>query len=387
VQVTCKLPRQNEAASQDIAQVPGSEVGRITMSDEKTKLLRSLTIDRSVSELGRFASRRRWLPMAAVVAACVVVAFAAFAVSEFRTQDRPKAASQPAAQPQSPQPSQRQAAGSGGESGNLAASGYVVARRKATVAAEITGKVVEVFIDEGMTVTDGQIVARLDSVLAEKDHELAQSRVEAADAAIAAITADLQDSTRILSRVQTLSQKNFATEAELTKAQARVGVLSAQLRQVQSQFETARIDAKRSASVLDKHQIRAPFAGVVVDRSAQPGEMISPMSVGGFTRTGICTIVDMDSIEIEVDVNEAFIGRVAAGGAVNAVLDAYPDWTIPASVIAIVPTANREKATVRVRIRFVQKDPRILPDMAVKVTFLRDAKAGSAAAAETTPAN
>jgi RND family efflux transporter MFP subunit len=374
-------------ASQRIARVAGSEVGRITMSDEKTKLLRSLTIDRSVSETGRSAGRRRWLPMVAVVAACVVVAFAAFAVSEFRTQDRPKEASQPAAQPQSQQPSQRQAAASGGESGNLAASGYVVARRKATVAAEITGKVVEVFIDEGMTVTDGQIVARLDSVLAEKDHELAQSRVEAADAAIAAITADLQDSTRILSRVQTLSQKNFATEAELTKAQARVGVLSAQLRQVQSQFETARIDAKRSASVLDKHQIRAPFAGVVVDRSAQPGEMISPMSVGGFTRTGICTIVDMDSIEIEVDVNEAFIGRVAAGGAVNAVLDAYPDWTIPASVIAIVPTANREKATVRVRIRFVQRDPRILPDMAVKVTFLRDAKAGSAAAAETTAAN
>ena len=263
----------------------------------------------------------------------------------------------------------------------------MVARRKATVAAEITGKVVEIFIDEGMTVADGQIVARLDSVLAEKDYELAQSRAEAADAAIAAITADLQDATRIMSRVQTLSQKNFATEADLTKAQARVGVLAAQLRQVQAQFETAKIDAKRSASVLDKHKIRAPFAGVVIDRSAQPGEMISPMSVGGFTRTGICTIVDMDSIEIEVDVNEAFIGRVAAGGAVNAVLDAYPDWTIPASVIAIVPTANREKATVKVRIRFVQKDPRILPDMAVKVNFLRDTKAGGAAATQTTAAN
>ena len=185
-----------------------------------------------------------------------------------------------------------------------------MARRKATVAAEITGKVVEVFIDEGMTVTEGQVVARLDSVLAEKDFELARSRAETADAAIAAITADLEDATRIMSRVQTLSQKNFATEADLTKAQARVGVLSAQLRQAQSQFETAKIDAKRSASMLDKHQIRAPFAGVVVDRSAQPGEMISPMSVGGYTRTGICTIVDMDSIEIEVDVNEAFIGRV-----------------------------------------------------------------------------
>jgi RND family efflux transporter MFP subunit len=353
------------------------------MTEDKSKLLRSLTIDRSASKAERSGSR--WLPISAAIVACVV-AFAAFGAYEFRRPDPPKEtasqiAQQSPAQPQTPQ----QPATSNKAAGNLAASGYVVARRKATVAAEITGKVVEVFIDEGMTVTEGQVVARLDSVLAERDYELARSRVETADAAVAAITADLEDASRIMSRVQTLSQKNFATEADLTKAQARVGVLSAQLRQTQSQFETARIDAKRSASVLDKHQIRAPFAGVVVDRSAQPGEMISPMSVGGYTRTGICTIVDMDSIEIEVDVNEAFIGRVVAGGAVNAMLDAYPDWTIPASVIAIVPTANREKATVKVRIRFEKKDPRILPDMAVKVNFLADAKAKGAT--ETTAAN
>ena len=353
------------------------------MTEDKSKLLRSLTIDRSANKVERSGSR--WLPISAAIVACVV-AFAAFGAYEFRRQDPPKEtasqiAQQSPAQPQTPQ----QPATNNKAAGNLAASGYVVARRKATVAAEITGKVVEVFIDEGMTVTEGQVVARLDSVLAERDYELARSRVETADAAVAAITADLEDATRIMSRVQTLSQKNFATEADLTKAQARVGVLSAQLRQAQSQFETAKIDAKRSASMLDKHQIRAPFAGVVVDRSAQPGEMISPMSVGGYTRTGICTIVDMDSIEIEVDVNEAFIGRVVAGGAVNAMLDAYPDWTIPASVIAIVPTANREKATVKVRIRFEKKDPRILPDMAVKVNFLADAKAKGTA--ETTAAN
>ena len=348
------------------------------MTEDKSKLLRSLTIDRSVNKAERSGSR--WLPISAAIVACVV-AFAAFAAFEFRRQDPPKEttpqiAQQSAAQPQTAQ----QPAPNNKAAGNLAASGYVVARRKATVAAEITGKVVEVFIDEGMTVTEGQVVARLDSVLAERDYELARSRVETADAAIAAITADLEDATRIMTRIQTLSQKNFATDADLTKAQARVGVLSAQLRQAQSQFETAKIDARRSGSMLDKHQIRAPFAGVVVDRSAQPGEMISPMSVGGYTRTGICTIVDMDSIEIEVDVNEAFIGRVVAGGAVNAMLDAYPDWTIPASVIAIVPTANREKATVRVRIRFEKKDPRILPDMAVKVNFLPDTKANGAKA-------
>lgn len=353
------------------------------MTDDKTKLLRSLTIDRSANKAEGSSSRR--LPISAAIVACVV-AFAAFAAFEFRRQDPPKeTASQIASAPQPETPQPERTTTNNKAAGSLAASGYVVARRKATVAAEITGKVVEVFIDEGMTVNDGQVVARLDSVLAEKDYELARSRVETADAAVAAITADLEDATRIMSRVQTLSQKNFATEADLTKAQARVGVLSAQLRQAKSQFETATIDAKRSGSMLDKHQIRAPFAGVVIDRSAQPGEMISPMSVGGYTRTGICTIVDMDSIEIEVDVNEAFIGRVVPGGAVSAILDAYPDWTIPASVIAIVPTANREKATVKVRIRFDKKDPRILPDMAVKVNFLVDAKGKGAA--EATAAN
>jgi HlyD family secretion protein len=346
------------------------------MTEDKSKLLRSLTIDRSVGKAERSGSR--WLPISAVIIICVA-GLAAFAAFEFRRQEPIKeaasyttqqsAAQQSAAQPQAAQqpPTNSKATGS------LAASGYVVARRKATVAAEITGKVVEVLIDEGMTVTAGQVVARLDSVLAEKDLALAQSRAEAADAATAAISADLQDAIRIMSRVRTLSQKTFATEADLTKSEARVGVLTAQLRQSQSQLETARLDAQRTASVLDKHQIRAPFAGVVVDRSAQPGEMISPVSAGGgFTRTGICTVVDMDSIEIEVDVNEAFIGRVTAGAPVNAVLDAYPDWTIPAGVIAIVPTANREKATVKVRIGVKNKDPRILPDMAVKVTFLEE---------------
>jgi len=363
------------------------------MTDDKAKLLRSLTIDRSAPSEPRPAGRRRLLAAAGALA-CAVVVFAALAVADLRSGDRPReAVSQPAApaqaqEAQAQSPQQPQAPATGNDSGNLSASGYVVARRKATVAAEITGKVTEIFVDEGMTVAKGDVVAQLDSVLVEKDLALARSRIEAADAATAMISADLQDATRILARLQTLSQRSYATEADLTKAQARVGVLTAQLRQSQSQHDTAKIDADRTAALLDKHKIRAPFAGVVVDRSAQPGEMISPMSAGGsFTRTGICTIVDMDSIEIEVDVNEAFIGRVAAGGAVNATLDAYPGWTIPASVIAIVPTANREKATVKVRIRFEQKDPRILPDMAVKVVFLRNANAGGSPPRNTAASN
>jgi RND family efflux transporter MFP subunit len=339
--------------------------------DDKTELLRSLSIERP-----RLATRprRRWPTLAA--SAVVLVAGAAAGTIWLIRPDLLAPATPVAAQaePSPPQPAPAKAA-EPRRTGTLIASGYVVARRKATVAAEVTGKVVDLLVDEGMVVQEGQVLARLDSVLAEKDLALAKSRAEAADAAAAAIAADLRDAERIYTRTQSLSQKSFASEADLTKAEARASVLRAQQRQAQAQAETARLDAQRSAAVLEKHAIRAPFPGVVVERSAQPGEMISPMSAGGFTRTGICTLVDMDSIEIEVDVNEAFIGRISPGSTeADAILDAYPDWTIPGSVVAIVPTANREKATVKVRIGLKQKDPRILPDMAVKVTFVENVK-------------
>jgi len=342
-------------------------------SDDKAKLLRSLAIDRETSDVQR-ATRRRPMLIAGGAAAILVIAAV---VAPQLPIDR--VVGNAASRPSAPLPAQAPAAApEPRRASSLAASGYVVARRKATVAAEITGKVVAVLVEEGNLVKEGQVVARLDSILAEQDLALAKSRIESAEAAIAVISADLDDAIRIMTRARTLSQKSVMSEADLTKAEARAAVLGAQLRQYQAQHETARLDAQRNAAVLDKHQIRAPFDGIVIDKSAQPGEMISPMSAGGgFTRTGICTIVDMDSIEIEVDVNEAFIGRLGAGGAVDAVLDAYPDWTIPAYVIAIVPTANREKATVRVRIGFRQKDPRILPDMAVKVTFLEDTTAAT----------
>src|SRR5262245_34821195 len=356
------------------------------MAADKAKLLHSLKIDRGESKPPQTA-RRHWPALlAAGVLACAGVVIAAIWLPEFRSTQ--SASQQAAPSPPAAAPAAPAAAPEARRAGSLAASGYVVARRKATIAAEITGKVTEVLIEEGMVVQAGQVVARLDSVLAEKDLALAQSRAASAEAAIAMITADHDDAARILTRIRSLSQKSFASEADLTKAEARVGVLSAQLRQAQSQLETARLDAQRTAAVLDKHQIRAPFAGVVVDRSAQPGEMISPLSAGGsFTRTGVCTVVDMDSIEVEVDVNEAFIGRVSAGMGVSAVLDAYPDWTIPAAVIAVVPTANREKATVRVRIGLQRKDPRVLPDMAVKVTFQEDHTSAKARPNESAAAN
>ncbi len=344
-------------------------------SDDKARLLRSLAIDRSTAAAPA-RTRTRWPAVIMAAGGTLILVTAVLlrpqwmgdllgAVLPERTAAPASSSPPPAAPPAPPV-----AAAEPRPSAGLAASGYVVARRKAVVAAEITGKVAAVLVEEGNVVKAGQVVARLDSVLAEHDLALARSRVESAEAAIGTVSADLEDAQRILARAKVLAEKKAMSEADLTKAEARAGVLAAQLRQYQAQYETAKLDAARNATVLDKHQIRAPFDGIVVDKSAQPGEMISPMSVGGFTRTGICTVVDMDSLEIEVDVNEAFIGRVSAGGAVNAVLDAYPDWTIPAYVIAIVPTANREKATVRVRIGFHHKDPRILPDMAVKVTFL-----------------
>lgn len=345
------------------------------MAEDKAKLLKSLRIERE-AQAPAAPRRRGWRATAAVALALVGAggALAYYAMPSWRGEARTVSA---VPQPQAPQPAPALAA-EPARPRALVASGYVVARRKATVAAEITGKVVEVLIEEGMVVKEGDVVARLDSVLAERDLALARSRADAAEAAIGATAADLRDAERILARAQTLVVRNAVSEADMTKAEARVGVLRAQVKQAQAQFATAQLDAQRTADVLDKHRIRAPFNGVVVERSAQPGEMISPLSVGGFTRTGICTLVDMDSIEVEVDVNEAFIGRVQAGMTVEAVLDAYPDWTIPAAVIAVVPTANREKATVKVRIGLRVKDPRILPDMAVKVTFESGGSAGDA---------
>ena len=345
------------------------------MGGSKTELLHALAIDRKPVDAPRRAAL--WPKLAAGFAALALLGTALLTLEPFATGGAERSANtDPAATLQRPATAVSEPARSG-----LSASGYIVARRKATVAAEITGKVVEVPIEEGMVVEAGQVLAKLDSVLAEHDLALARSRVAAADAAAQAIAADLQDAERILRRAQTLTRSNNIAEADLTKAESRVGVLRAQLGQAKAQLETATVDANRAAAVLDKHAIRAPFTGVIVERSAQPGEMISPMSAGGFTRTGICTIVDMDSIEVEVEVNEAFIGRVHAGGPVSAVLDAYPNWTIPAAVIAIIPTANRDKATVKVRVALRQKDPRILPDMAVKVTFLDDANAGTTAKA------
>ena len=253
----------------------------------------------------------------------------------------------------------------------LNASGYVTARRQATVSAKVTGKIVEVLIEEGMRVKEGQVVARLDDATPQVNLALSKAQLAAARQALAETRVRLAEAKLTLQRTQGLAAEGVSSQAELDKAQAEVDSLEARLALGQEEAAVAERQVAVRQRELDDTIIRAPFAGVVVSKDAQPGEMVSPISAGGgFTRTGICTIVDMGSLEIEVDVNESYIARVKPAQRVEAVLDAYPDWRVPAHVITTIPSADRQKATVKVRIGFERLDPRLLPDMGVKVSFL-----------------
>ncbi len=255
----------------------------------------------------------------------------------------------------------------------LNASGYITARRIATVSSQITGLITDVNVEEGMIVEPGQVLARLDNELVTVDLNLARARLESQRAVVDSVEANLAEAKRVYERAQRLRPQNLVSEAELSEATARFDALTADLKRAEADIAVFKLQVELQEERLEDHVITAPFAGVVTVKNAQPGEIVSPVSAGGgFTRTGICTIVDMDSLEIEVDVNEAFIGRVFAEQRVVANLDAYPDWDIAAAVIAIIPTADRAKATVRVRIGIEERDPRILPDMGVKVAFLKD---------------
>jgi RND family efflux transporter MFP subunit len=252
----------------------------------------------------------------------------------------------------------------------LNASGYVTARRQATVSSKVTAKVLEVLIEEGMAVKEGQILARLDATNTEASSRLAEAELRAAKTALEETRVQLEESKLRLERTRSLVADAVLSQAELDRIQAERDSLAARL---ERQTEEVIVAERRVAvwqQQLEDTVIRAPFDGIVTTKDAQPGEMISPVSAGGgFTRTGIGTVVDMTSLEIEVDVNESYINRVRPEQEVEAILDAYPDWRIPARVIAIVPTADRDRATVRVRIAFESLDPKILPDMGVKVAF------------------
>ena len=260
----------------------------------------------------------------------------------------------------------------------LDASGYIVARRIATVSSKVTGKVREVLIEEGQKVEEGQVLARLDPLDADAQRELAGAQLAAARSQAAQVQAQLREAEAQAGRLQALVRDKLVSRAQYDQAIAQRDALRAQLASVQRSTTVAGRQLQVAEIGVDNTVVRAPFAGVVTAKAAQPGEIVSPISAGGgFTRTGIGTIVDMDSLEVQVDVNEAYIGRVQPGMPIEAVLNAYPDWRIPGEVIAIIPTADRTKATVKVRIALAQKDPRIVPDMGVRVSFLEKAGANT----------
>ena len=255
----------------------------------------------------------------------------------------------------------------------LDASGYVTARRRATVSAKVTGKVLEVFAEEGKAVRAGQVLARLDDSQVRAALSVTQAQLESARRGAAEDEARLRSAELTLGRLEQLVKEQVVGKAELDTARAEVDSLKARIAMAQQQVRVVESQVTQRQTDLADMTVRAPFDGVAISKDAQPGEMISPVSAGGgFTRTGICTIVDMSSLEIEVDVSEQYINRVEPGQPVEAVLDAYKDWRIPGHVITTVPSADRQKATVRVRIGFDKLDPRILPDMGVKVAFYEE---------------
>jgi len=321
---------------------------------EKSELLKQLHIDRK--EFQAPGGKASWLPWMLLAAAVAVGAWWLFG------RDAPLHVKTAAAVLES-----------SGPASILDATGYVVARRQATVSAKITGKIEAIYIEEGRRVQEGEVLARLDPVDAKAQLALSQAQRDAARSQLEDFQVQLEQARRDWARLRDLAARKLVSAQAAEQGRVSVDSFKARLATQQLQLTVAEQGVRVAQVNLDNTVVRAPFSGVIVTKAAQPGEIVSPMSAGGgFTRTGIGTIVDMDSLEIEVDVNESFIGRVKAGQPVEARLNAYPDWSIPAEVIAIIPTADRTKATVKVRIALKQKDPRIVPDMGVRVAFLEE---------------
>ena len=326
--------------------------------------LKSLSIDRTVSH--RSSSGWRIAALAAAVIAVGAVAWTMFgrgAAPVGETARVAGAATAPASAYTADRPR-----------GGLVASGYVVARRSATVSVDITGRLTDVTFEEGAVVEKGQILARLDDDLARYDLELARGRLQSANATIVSLKAQMVEAEAQNQRANRLAQTGAVSAASLDAAVSRIASLTAQYNAATSDARVAQTAVARQSEFVERHIIRAPFAGVIIAKNAQAGEILSPAAGGGeFTRTGVATLVDMASLEVEVDVNEGQIADIKQGQSAKIVLDAYPDWQIAGEVIAIIPTANRDRATIQVRVGFKERDARVLPQMAAKVTFDRSA--------------
>jgi RND family efflux transporter MFP subunit len=274
----------------------------------------------------------------------------------------------------------REAASSAAGQTVLNASGYVTARREATVSSKVTGKVDEVLIEEGMKVKAGQVLARLDDTNVKASLDVAEAQWDSAKASLEETRAEIKQADQEFQRISELARQKIASQSDYDVAESNARSLEARLTRQEVDAVVAERQVAMWQQQMDDLVIRSPFDGVVTTKDSQPGEMISPVSAGGgFTRTGIGTVVDMSSLEIQIDVNESYINRVQPGQPVEATLDAYPDWKIPGKVIAIIPTADRDKSTVKVRVGFDKLDPRILPEMSIKVAF-QEASGGAQAA-------
>ena len=319
-----------------------------------------------------------WLVLAAVL--LVVLAAGAYGVRTRKPEVEVAAARGP----------------STGPAGVLNASGYVTPRRRATIAAKITGRVTGVYFDEGTRLKAGQLLATLDDSDVRRALDSAKADRNTAQAGIQDYEVQLRNAQIELRRAEELQKAGVQTQQALDNSLTTVDSLKAKIALAKVQVTGAEARVREQEQAVANCTIAAPFAGIAVSKDAQIGEMVSPISAGGgFTRTGIATIVDLHSNEFEVDVNEAYIARVVPNQRVNAVLDAYPEWTIFGKVRTVIPSADRQKATVKVRISLTDKDyvklfdpandPRILPDMSVKVTFL-EGEANTKKVAEKSPA-
>jgi len=336
----------------------------MTSETDKKALLGQLRIDRSAPPPSDRIGKRWWIIAAAVVLAAIVAVAAWLGFSAGAAPTVHTATAQPIA-------------GGGGGASVLDATGYVTARRQATVSAQITGTVAAVLIEEGDHVKEGQVIGRLDDTAQRAARSQAQAQLHSAQALLLQAQAQLAQNQRDVKRNEDLVQRHLVSEQAVELARTQVETQTALVESQRKQIDLGEASVRSAQVQLDYCTVRAPFTGVVIAKAAQVGEIVSPLSAGGgFTRTGIGTIVDMDSLEVEVDVNEAYINRVEPGQRVESVLNAYPDWRIPSHVIAIIPTADRSKATVKVRIGLDVKDSRIVPDMGVRVSFLEAGKAG-----------
>ncbi|RDV00699.1 efflux RND transporter periplasmic adaptor subunit [Trinickia dinghuensis] len=334
---------------------------------DKSELLRQLRIERD-ERPAQTASTRRWWWLAVLLVLLILLAAGAFLTLHKALPAVQSAVATPAA------------TGPGAESDTsiLDASGYVVARRQATVSAKITGKLDQLFIEEGVHVKEGDVVAKLDDTNASAALVQAKAGVTQAESTVTQAKEAAADITPIYERDRKLAAAGVISATALDQSKASYDQKQTDVAVAQGNLAVRRAALEVAQRDFDDTIVRAPFTGVVTSKNAQPGEIVSPLSAGGgFTRSGICTLVDMDSLEVEIDVSENFISRVQAGEPATLKLNAYPDWAIPAYVIAVVPTADRSKATVKVRVGFKSRDPRILPEMGARVSFLSPAQKGN----------